>query len=110
MEAGRAYCGQCQSWVKAERKSTNHLLHLIMSLITFGFWIIIWLLVAVDNNRAWTCAQCGSGTFNRPPKPKPKLRREIAAEVMKTIVKPKPTVTEKPTSGQPMARGEGRGV
>ena len=28
---------------------TNHLLHLILSLFTFGFWIIIWILVIAHN-------------------------------------------------------------
>lgn len=30
---------------------TNHVLHLLLSLITMGFWVIIWLLIANGNIR-----------------------------------------------------------
>lgn len=29
---------------------TNHILHLILTLITGGFWGIVWLIVAISNN------------------------------------------------------------
>ena len=33
------------------KANTNHILHLLLSLITMGFWIIAWLLVANSNTR-----------------------------------------------------------
>lgn len=30
---------------------TNHILHLLLSLITCGFWIIIWFLISLSNSR-----------------------------------------------------------
>lgn len=33
----------------ARRKNTSHFLHLILSLITIGGWVPIWILVAVSN-------------------------------------------------------------
>jgi len=33
----------------AQRKSTSHILHLILSLITFGLWLPVWALVAISN-------------------------------------------------------------
>ncbi|MEK6202076.1 MAG: hypothetical protein N2A40_06610 [Desulfobulbaceae bacterium] len=35
---------------KYNRANTNHILHLILSLITMGFWIIAWLLIAYSNS------------------------------------------------------------
>ena len=29
-------------------KKPNHILHLILSLVTFGFWIIVWLLLGMS--------------------------------------------------------------
>lgn len=34
-----------------QKKSTNHVLHLILSLCTGGVWVIVWILVANSNNR-----------------------------------------------------------
>lgn len=33
----------------SKKKNTSHLLHLVLSLITFGFWIIVWLIVSISN-------------------------------------------------------------
>ena len=30
-------------------QNTNNVLHLILSIITIGFWIPVWILVAVNN-------------------------------------------------------------
>lgn len=34
----------------SKKKKTNHVLHLLLSLITAGMWIPIWILVAVSNS------------------------------------------------------------
>lgn len=34
---------------KLEKYKTNHILHLLLSLITAGFWIPVWFLVALSN-------------------------------------------------------------
>ena len=31
------------------RHRTNHVLHLILSVLTLGFWIFVWILVAMSN-------------------------------------------------------------
>lgn len=28
-------------------KRPNHVLHLILTLVTFGFWVIVWIILAV---------------------------------------------------------------
>lgn len=32
-------------------KKVNHVLHAILSLITAGFWLIVWLILVVTNKR-----------------------------------------------------------
>ena len=34
----------------SKKKKTSHLLHIVLTLCTFGFWIPIWVLVAVSNS------------------------------------------------------------
>lgn len=35
----------------SQRKQTNHILHLLLSILTAGLWLIVWLLVADSNRR-----------------------------------------------------------
>jgi len=32
-----------------QKRKTSHVLHLILSVITFGLWIPVWILVAISN-------------------------------------------------------------
>lgn len=68
----RRYCYNCQSMVKAEWSGCNHILHLLLSMVTFGFWIIIWCLVASSNG--YKCSQCGSSARDHEP-PRPRKKR-----------------------------------
>lgn len=55
------FCKTCNRQVVVFRKGTNHILHLLLSLLTFGLWIIIWIGVSVKFG-GWRCTQCGSST------------------------------------------------
>ena len=33
----------------SQKKQTNHILHLLLSVVTGGLWLIVWFLVAMDN-------------------------------------------------------------
>ena len=37
----QAYCKDCEQRVGAERKGINHIFHLLLAVLTVGFWIII---------------------------------------------------------------------
>ena len=34
----------------SKKKSTSHVLHLILSIVTVGFWIPVWVIVALSNS------------------------------------------------------------
>ena len=53
------FCDVCTCRVRIERRGVNNILHLIMSIITAGVWLIIWLLNHVVR-QPWRCVQCGS--------------------------------------------------
>ena len=65
----RKYCKECDQNIMAERKGTNHVLHLILSLITAGGWLIIWLLASIKFG-GWWCPQCGGRKLGGIRKPK----------------------------------------
>lgn len=52
------YCKRCVKQVLARRKGTNHILHLLLSIVTGGIWIIVWILCSIKIG-GWRCSQCG---------------------------------------------------
>ena len=44
------YTDQEAAIMLSKKKKTSHLLHLILSIITIGFWIIVWIIVALSNS------------------------------------------------------------
>lgn len=73
----RRYCAEDDRMVLAEKETPNHLLHLLLTLITAGLWLIIWIFVAIGSDFGkYKCPQCGANTRSRPPKGwKPHSRR-----------------------------------
>lgn len=53
------FCERCQKQGVVFRKRPNHILHLILSVLTGGIWIIVWLLLSLKVG-GWRCAACGS--------------------------------------------------
>lgn len=53
------FCKPCGKQTIVFRKGTNHILHLLLSILTGGLWLIIWLGVAIKFG-GWRCTQCGS--------------------------------------------------
>lgn len=58
------YCRKCNANVLVKRPGTNHVLHLLMSIVTVGFWIPIWFLCSIKIG-GWRCSQCGSKASRR---------------------------------------------
>lgn len=56
----RAYCAKCrhrQSFVKTK---VNHVLHLILTILTLGLWGISWAAHTIGMYyRPWRCKHCG---------------------------------------------------
>lgn len=46
------YCRKCGTNVLVKRPGTNHVLHLLLSIVTMGFWLPIWILVDQDRRLA----------------------------------------------------------
>ena len=34
----------------SKKKSTSHVLHLILSIVTVGFWVPVWVIVCISNS------------------------------------------------------------
>lgn len=69
------YCRHCDERVMVRCKTASHVLHLLLSLVTLGFWIPIWFLCSISV-AGWRCPKCGSKASTRVPR---RTRRKAAA-------------------------------
>lgn len=79
----RRYCPEDDRMVLAERPTPNHLLHLVLAIVTAGIWIIVWIIVSVSSDMGtFRCPHCGSPTRRtaprgwKPPRGRPRIDDE----------------------------------
>ena len=53
------YCANCKKNVMTQRNAPNHVLHLILSILTLGFWLVVWFLLAIGSANNKRCTECG---------------------------------------------------
>lgn len=58
-QTGR-FCSHCQKNTMAIGNTPNHLLHLVLTILTAGLWLPIWILVCIGKIGGYRCSQCGS--------------------------------------------------
>ncbi|HKC62192.1 MAG TPA: hypothetical protein VKB86_01080 [Pyrinomonadaceae bacterium] len=55
-----AFCSACNRQVLARKRTPSHVLHLLLTIFTFGLWWVIWLILGVKKAAdGWLCTQCG---------------------------------------------------
>lgn len=64
-EYRRAFCKDCEERVRCERKGTSHILHLILTVMTAGLWLIVWIGSAIKFG-GWECPRCGGKRLQFP--------------------------------------------
>ena len=56
----RAYCSQCGHRQTFKPVKVNHWLHLLLSILTCGLWLISWAAICAGILRyPWRCKHCG---------------------------------------------------
>lgn len=60
----RRNCKTCGGPRPFTKSGINHILHLLLSILTFGFWIPVWILLGLLSlMRPHRCEHCGQSTF-----------------------------------------------
>ena len=54
-----AYCEHCEQQVLVRQDRPNHIAHAIISLLTGGLWLPVWLGVTIRWG-GWRCTWCGT--------------------------------------------------
>ncbi len=60
------YCAHCKKNVMSTRPTPNHVLHLLLTILTFGLWLFVWACAALWKNDIYRCTQCGSEIIYKP--------------------------------------------
>ena len=55
----KGYCNECGRHVLAVREAPNHPLWFLISVVTLGFGLILWLFTSMKP-AVWRCARCGT--------------------------------------------------
>lgn len=58
LEQSTKMCRTCGKHTVVQRPGANHVLHLLLTILTAGLWLVIWVLSAVRIG-GWRCSQCG---------------------------------------------------
>ena len=53
------HCKRCQKATLHIGRGTSHLLHLVLSVMTLGVWMLVWILMTFLNSADSQCTECG---------------------------------------------------
>lgn len=53
------HCPDCGKPTLHLRYKTGHILHLLLSVLTLGAWLVVWLAVGISNGLRSQCTVCG---------------------------------------------------
>lgn len=59
------YCHHCGRTVLAVANTPSHVLHLLLSVVTAGLWIPVWIVIALATDSRGRCPDCGNTTEYR---------------------------------------------
>lgn len=52
-------CSKCQKKTLHIEQKLNHILHLLLAIVTAGVWLIVWVLLAFLHDKKTQCTICG---------------------------------------------------
>jgi hypothetical protein len=58
------YCKNCKKSTVQVKQRANHILHLLLSVVTVGIWLIVWFFIALFTSDTPICTICGNEVKN----------------------------------------------
>ena len=58
------YCKNCKKSTVQVKQRANHILHLLLSVVTVGIWLIVWFFITLFTSDTPTCTICGNEVKN----------------------------------------------
>jgi hypothetical protein len=60
----RRFCKDCDQNRLFEKQKPNHILHLILTVLTVGVWFVIWIpLIVISMFKPFRCGECGKAAY-----------------------------------------------
>lgn len=60
----RRFCKDCNQNRLFEKQKPNHILHLILTVLTVGVWFLIWIpLIIISMFKPFRCGDCGKAAY-----------------------------------------------
>lgn len=56
---GQRWCDACGQQVMVTARTPNHVLHLLLTVLTAGLWLIVWICAGLASKK-WRCTKCGA--------------------------------------------------
>jgi hypothetical protein len=82
----RGYCPRCSHSQLFNRSEIHHGIHLFVTILTCGLWLVSWIAVIVGHRiRPWRCQQCG---WAKPIFDGPDLKPAAGARTERAATKP----------------------
>lgn len=53
------HCRACKKPRRHIKRKTNHILHLVLTILTGGMWVIVWAWYGITNRWHNQCTECG---------------------------------------------------
>lgn len=53
-------CKLCEKVTIHIGPSTSHVLHFLISVVTIGWWVIVWFFLSIRNKFKLRCSECGN--------------------------------------------------
>jgi hypothetical protein len=101
-----AYCHVCGRQSLFQKPRINHVLHLILSIVTLGLWLFVWAILGIINSgkqpRCTTCgATPGTGPIHAAQPPPTASAAPPVGPTLRPSGPPDPTrtMTSEPASG-----------
>jgi hypothetical protein len=56
-------CKGCNHKTPHLQNTPNHILHLLLTVVTAGVWLVVWFLLSMIPTSVPTCSQCGKKSW-----------------------------------------------
>jgi hypothetical protein len=79
-------CTICEKQTVHIQKRINHILHLLLSVLFLGLWLIVWIFITLFGNRTPVCTICGNLPDNNIPQGNKEITQDDRKDFYKFIL------------------------
>jgi hypothetical protein len=87
MRTEQQFCKCCDQLRPFEKRTANHVLHLLLSIVTLGWWVLVWFFVTLAaRGQPGRCRSCGSEFVPKDREMSPIAALTILATILALLI------------------------